>query len=90
MIRPGAAARRYLERDAAWWAWYDTYLQSDAWQTKRLAVLARDRSWCQGCRARHATQVHHISYKHVGNELLWELVAVCDECHQRAHQERGA
>jgi 5-methylcytosine-specific restriction endonuclease McrA len=64
---------------------YDAYLQSDAWRAKRAQALARDHGVCQGCLSRPATQVHHRTYEHVGDELLFELVSLCDECHERAH-----
>jgi 5-methylcytosine-specific restriction endonuclease McrA len=38
-------------------------------------------------RLKRATQVHHTTYKHVGNEFLWELRAICDECHDRFHED---
>jgi hypothetical protein len=85
------ADRAYAERRAAraraFWDWYAGYLESDAWRAKRAQALNRDNGLCQGCRARPATQVHHLSYKHVGDELLFELASVCDECHARAHAE---
>jgi hypothetical protein len=31
--------------------------------------------------------VHHLTYAHVFNEFLFELMAVCDECHDRLHRE---
>lgn len=73
--------------DAAWWRWYSDYLKTTAWRLKRQAVLTRANNWCEGCAARQATQVHHKTYDHVGNELLFELVAVCDECHHILHPE---
>lgn len=65
------------------------------------SAVARARGVCEGCRSARATQVHHLTYQHAGHvvpggELLWELVAVCDDCHDRAHmravseQERAA
>lgn len=70
-----------------WWQQYTAYLQTPAWRAKRAAVLERDNDLCQGCRARRATQVHHTTYDHVTNELLFELIAVCDECHRVLHPE---
>jgi len=64
---------------------YADYLNSPEWKAKRLKVLRRADTICEGCRERKATEVHHLSYTHVGNEFLWELVAICDECHQRVH-----
>ena len=48
---------------------------------------------CEGCGVRRAAQVHHLTYEHVGDELLFELVAVCGQCHDRitaqARERRG-
>jgi 5-methylcytosine-specific restriction endonuclease McrA len=83
-------AKRFYEeqraaRSQAWWDWYNAYLRTDAWWAKRAQVLKRDNWICQGCYERQATQVHHLSYAHVGDELLFELASICDECHDRAH-----
>lgn len=72
-------------KDSAWWREYDAYLKTPAWQRKRAAVLIRACGRCEGCGFRQATQVHHLTYAHVGNELLFELVAVCDACHCTLH-----
>jgi hypothetical protein len=71
--------------DAQWRAWYDTYLLSPKWQRLRDKVLSRDAFQCQGCRERRATQVHHLTYARVGNELLFDLISVCDQCHGACH-----
>ena len=67
---------------------YDAYLASEAWRAKRAEALRRDKGVCQGCRARQATQVHHLTYAHLGDELLFELISVCDDCHERIHGDR--
>lgn len=74
---------------AQWWAWYNEYLKSDAWRAKACLVHKRAKGTCEGCLSRPSTQVHHLSYEHAGDELLWELVAVCDECHERAHEDHA-
>jgi hypothetical protein len=75
--------RRALQeqKDREWWDWYNLYLQSPEWLWRRDAVLKRARYVCEGCGKNRAVQVHHLTYKHVGHEMLWELVAVCKECH---------
>lgn len=78
------------EKNSEWWQRYTAYLQTTDWRLKRQAVMTRANNWCEGCRARNATQVHHLSYAHVFNEFLFELVAVCDTCHQRIHAETEA
>jgi hypothetical protein len=37
-----------------------------------------------------AQHIHHLTYKHAGSELLFELVALCWACHQIAHSEPPA
>jgi 5-methylcytosine-specific restriction endonuclease McrA len=68
-----------------WWRQYNTYLESPEWKARRKAVLERDEFLCQGCRKQRATQVHHLTYDRKGNEMLFDLVAVCDECHEAIH-----
>ena len=87
------AYRQGLEHErAAWWAWYDEYLKTDAWRTRRRKVLQRAGGICEGCRDRPAEHVHHKTYAHAGKELLFELVALCRECHtwcMASDNERG-
>jgi 5-methylcytosine-specific restriction endonuclease McrA len=53
---------------------------------RRSKVGSRDsRGVCEGCREQPASEVHHLTYEHVGEEFLWELEAVCDDCHSRVH-----
>ena len=66
---------------------YDVYLESDEWKEKREKVMERANHICEGCRTTEATQVHHLSYEHVGREFLFELVAICNECHNRIHED---
>lgn len=75
------------EQNAAWWQRYNAYLQTTAWRLKRQAVLTRANNWCEGCGKHQATQVHHLTYDHVFDEFLFELVAVCDFCHHRIHPD---
>lgn len=65
---------------------YAEYLASPTWKMKRALVLERAQNLCEGCRGNTATEVHHLTYAHVGNEFLFELVAVCDQCHKRLHE----
>jgi hypothetical protein len=66
---------------------YDAYMGSSEWQSKRSAVLMRDRYICQGCLEEPASEVHHITYSHFGAELLFQLISLCGDCHERAHAE---
>jgi 5-methylcytosine-specific restriction endonuclease McrA len=66
---------------------YQKYLESREWQAKRAKVLKRANHICEGCLSRPAVQVHHTTYANVGHELLFELVALCLDCHARAHSD---
>ena len=66
---------------------YETYLRSSSWEVKRQKVLSRADYVCEGCLDRPATQVHHLTYEHIKKEFLFELVAVCEQCHERIHCE---
>lgn len=81
-------ARREQE-DRDFWARYDAYLASPEWAAKRELVLQRANHRCEGCGQRPATIAHHLTYAHVFDELLFELVAVCRPCHDRLHPDRG-
>jgi len=65
---------------------YAEYLETPEWQEKRRLVIERARGICEGCRVRHASQVHHLTYENIGDEFLWQLVAVCRICHERYHE----
>lgn len=67
---------------------YDIYLSSPTWQAKRAKVLKRAGGICEGCLERRATQVHHLTYAHIFEEFMFELIAICDECHARLHEEK--
>lgn len=81
-------ARREAER-SDWFQKYDEYLATPAWEARRAAVMKRSAGLCEGCRERPATQVHHLTYEHVFDEFLWELVAICNSCHKRIHPHMG-
>ena len=76
-------------RQTAWRQKYEAYLQTDVWRAKRARVLARDRGVCQCCFDLPATQVHHLTYAYLGDELLFELISVCNDCHERIHADKA-
>jgi 5-methylcytosine-specific restriction endonuclease McrA len=76
-------------RDSSHWKrWYAAYQLSDAWRDRRRKVLERANHLCEACRERRATEVHHLHYMRVGYEPLFDLVAICRECHETLHRRR--
>jgi hypothetical protein len=85
-LRHSLHAEKETQDREDWWDWYNFYLTSDQWQEKRRRVLERAAGVCEGCGERKATQVHHTTYAHAGDEFLFELRAICTECHERLHE----
>jgi hypothetical protein len=76
--------QKHEEENQAWWDRYTDYLISHEWKEKRQQVLDRANGLCEQC-GKPAGEVHHLSYKNVGNEPLSDLVALCYWCHHKAH-----
>ncbi|MFA6287464.1 MAG: hypothetical protein WC661_08770 [Opitutaceae bacterium] len=70
-----------------WRKCYDIYIVSTEWRIKRLLVLNRAKHICEGCGTATAEEVHHTTYENVGEEFLFELVALCKPCHDRFHSK---
>lgn len=58
------------------------YLKTEDWKKRRTLVLKRDNYLCQSCLENKATEVHHKSYRYWKNEPLFELISVCNNCHE--------
>lgn len=65
------------------------YLSTPQWREKRRRVLERAHGRCEGCGQRDATIAHHLTYVRWQHEMLFDLVAVCEECHKKIHGENG-
>lgn len=72
------------EKRRLWRLDYAAYLESPDWLARRAAVLKRADGRCEACgKKRSRLQVHHTTYRHVFHEPLFELKAVCEECHEQ-------
>jgi hypothetical protein len=67
---------------------YLKYLSSDQWKQRRILVLKRANFLCEGCLHHKATIVHHLNYNSIYREMLFDLVALCDDCHKRCHPDK--
>jgi 5-methylcytosine-specific restriction endonuclease McrA len=85
--RDAEMARKRAEAENAWQEQYAAYRLTPEWKSLRQRVFARAAGVCEGCGVLRATEVHHLSYEHLGNEFLWELRAVCRPCHARWHDK---
>lgn len=60
---------------------YQTYLASREWSLLREQVRERSRNVCEHCFHAPQQAVHHLTYANLGNEVLRDLMAVCNPCH---------
>lgn len=77
---------QYAER-GKFTAFYRGYMKSPEWHAKRDLILKRCGGVCEGCGVAPATEAHHVTYRHFGNEFLFELLGLCHGCHDRIHAE---
>jgi 5-methylcytosine-specific restriction endonuclease McrA len=72
---------------------YQVYIKSEAWRKKRLKRLKMDGFCCQfkvgrfKCGAKTNLEVHHLSYKNLGNERFKELITLCHKHHEQVHRK---
>ncbi len=65
---------------------YTAYLGSLTWKEKRAKRLEFDDHKCQGCTLMGFLDVHHKTYKNIGDENVAEdLVSLCRNCHKATH-----
>ena len=80
---------RYREEEQrAFWVYYNEHLNSQEWREKCRLKRERAGNVCEGCGLKPVNHVHHLTYDNLGDELLFELVALCVECHQKLHPHR--
>lgn len=65
---------------------YDEYLASPHWTAKRLEALMHYGHVCQLCGIPRNLDVHHVTYKRRGAELLADLRILCRPCHYSIHE----
>jgi hypothetical protein len=61
---------------------YKEYLASREWAVLREKVRERSNNKCERCREAPQEAVHHLTYERIGHELLEDLQAVCNSCHE--------
>lgn len=65
---------------------YENYMQSPEWWAKREKVLIFWGRRCALCNSPVKVEIHHRTYDRLGQELLTDLIPLCDECHKRHHE----
>ncbi len=68
---------------------YKKYMNSNEWAAKKQERIAIDKG-CVMCgrplEKIKSVQVHHITYKNLGNEnVLEDICTLCGSCHKKIH-----
>src|SRR5262249_11885573 len=69
---------------------YSWYRGSAFWRERREHILKRANYTCEKCGKRPATEVHHLTYIRIYQELPSDLVALCKPCHGEFHGRQPA
>lgn len=64
---------------------YNDYIKSIHWQNKKLEYFRFHDKRCMECGNHKSIQLHHLTYEHIGNERLSELIPLCEMCHKSIH-----
>lgn len=65
---------------------YRLYLSSIAWKKTREQIKERCGGICEICNKRKMINAHHLTYEHLYNEPLEDLLGVCKQCHGKIHK----
>lgn len=87
--KPPRKTKAQREKDKAdQKAWYQRYIQSDKWQSKRKEALVYYGYSCCRCHSTNVQlDVHHKSYENLGAESMDQLEVLCRSCHEKKHKK---
>lgn len=68
---------------------YQEYLKTEHWTNLKIrfkaSKLYKDGK-CHLCKSKTMINIHHKSYKRIGNERLNDLIVLCNLCHSKLHK----
>ena len=56
---------------------YNDYLLTEHWKRKKYALSRQSKKICPICGATENLDVHHITYKRLGDEKMSDLMYIC-------------
>jgi hypothetical protein len=72
------------------WLTYQEYLCTKWWRERRARSILLGGGKCNRCHSTSNLQVHHKTYKRIGQELDEDLEVLCRTCHEIHHGIRPA
>jgi 5-methylcytosine-specific restriction endonuclease McrA len=68
---------------------YQEYIKSRAWFAYRRHLIGVMGNCCEFCGSEpgnhNPLQLHHLTYKNLGNETFEDLFVLCLSCHEEVH-----
>lgn len=64
---------------------YKEYLNSKHWITFRYNFFKKVSNQCRMCQCTQGLNLHHKTYKNIGNEKIEDVVGLCFKCHKYIH-----
>lgn len=68
---------------------YAAYRETDRWKNLRRAVMLRAKRKCEICRRRDGTDLAHLTYDRMFNELMTDVLWLCRACHRQLDGRDG-
>jgi hypothetical protein len=82
------SSKHVVSRCSLRYSSYAEYLRLPEFRAIRRQVFARAHGVCERCKARPATEPHHLRYPPWGTlDVPENLIAVCHECHCKIHRK---
>lgn len=64
------------------------YYQTYEWFNRRSAVIERSNGRCERCGNSTVSHVVHTTWERLGEELLEDIVGLCQTCHRRQFKDK--
>jgi len=65
---------------------YLSYMYSKEWRALREERLEIDEHKCVLCKSEDDLVCHHLTYRNMYKESIFELITLCSGCHWRIHK----
>lgn len=66
---------------------YEEYMITKHWEKLRSKYFKRHSRICAKCGSRELVQLHHITYRRLGEEKPTDLIPLCKNCHHELHNK---
>ena len=65
---------------------YQQYLYSKHWTNFKYGYYLVNEKKCSFCNSTENIQLHHKTYKNIGNEKHSDVIPLCRKCHIKEHK----